>query len=146
MMAPALLQVERDLDIENSQIVLSVTIYVRLLSELHLYSHINRSAFRIGLWVVGFAFGPLVFAPLSELFGRNIVYHMSNVLYLALTVGCTIAPNTESLLVLRLLAGVGGAPLIIDDGGTITDLIAAKESGSVMAFFVYSCGPHTWSC
>ncbi len=69
---------------------------------------------------------------------------MSNVLYLALTVGCAVAPNTESLLVLRLLAGVGGAPLIID-GGTITDLIAAKERGSVMALFVYSCGPHTWS-
>jgi hypothetical protein len=36
------------------------------------------AAFCVSVYVLGFAAGPMVFAPLSEIYGRVIVYHISN--------------------------------------------------------------------
>lgn len=37
------------------------------------------ASFCVSVYVLGFAAGPMVFAPLSELYGRTIVYHFCNV-------------------------------------------------------------------
>lgn len=37
------------------------------------------ASFCVSVYVLGFAAGPMVFAPLSELYGRLIVYHVCNV-------------------------------------------------------------------
>ena len=37
------------------------------------------ASFCVSVYVLGFAAGPMVFAPLSELYGRLIVYHCCNV-------------------------------------------------------------------
>ena len=33
----------------------------------------------VSVYVLGFAAGPMVFAPLSEMYGRTVVYHTCNV-------------------------------------------------------------------
>lgn len=33
--------------------------------------------------MLGYAIGPLVFAPLSEVYGRSPIYHLGNVFYTA---------------------------------------------------------------
>lgn len=37
------------------------------------------ASFCVSVYVLGFAAGPMVFAPLSELYGRVIVYHIGNI-------------------------------------------------------------------
>lgn len=37
------------------------------------------ASFCVSVYVLGFAAGPMIFAPLSELYGRLIVYHGCNV-------------------------------------------------------------------
>jgi MFS family permease len=82
-----------------------------------------------GLQIIGFGLGPLVLAPLSEIYGRNKIYHGGNVLFTICTACCGISPNATSLLIFRLLSGVmGGAPLT-NGGGTIADLIPSNERG-----------------
>jgi MFS family permease len=46
------------------------------------------ASFVISVCLLGFALGPLAFAPLSEVHGRLVIHHLSNVLFLAFTVGC----------------------------------------------------------
>lgn len=36
-------------------------------------------SFCVSVYVLGFAAGPMIFAPMSELYGRSIVYHVCNV-------------------------------------------------------------------
>ncbi|KAJ5356763.1 hypothetical protein N7517_011372 [Penicillium concentricum] len=75
------------------------------------------STFVVSVYLLGYDFGPMILAPLSELYGRNIVYHVCNVLYLLMTIACALASNLPGFMVCRLLAGAAGsAPLFIGAG------------------------------
>jgi MFS family permease len=80
-----------------------------------------------------------VLAPLSELYGRAALYHTSNIGFLASTVACALAPNLESLIVFRFLAGSAGAAPLAIGGGTIADLIPIEQRGWVIS--IYFMGP-----
>ncbi|WVO13057.1 hypothetical protein L204_100667 [Cryptococcus depauperatus] len=89
----------------------------------------------ISLFVVGFAFGPLFWAPLSEVFGRRIVYIISYG-FLTLWSGASAGSKTVTqLLVFRFLAGFFGSSPLANAGGTITDVLNANQRGIGMAFF-----------
>lgn len=64
------------------------------------------------VFVLGFAAGPLLCAPLSEIYGRLPIYHVCNVLFVCFNIGCALAPSMNALIVFRFFAGVfGSAPL-----------------------------------
>ncbi|WVQ65222.1 uncharacterized protein L199_003395 [Kwoniella botswanensis] len=89
----------------------------------------------VSLFVVGFAFGPLFWAPFSEVFGRRYSYIIS---YFFLTVWSGAAagsPNIGSLLVFRFLAGLFGSSPLANAGGTISDVLDANQRGLGMALF-----------
>jgi MFS family permease len=69
-------------------------------------------SFVVSVYVLGFAVGPLIFAPLSELYGRVPIYHVCNVCFLAFTIACALATDLNMMIAFRFLAGVfGSAPL-----------------------------------
>ena len=93
----------------------------------------------VSVYLLGFAAGPLLIAPLSELYGRMPLYHICNTLFAILTVGCALAPSLNSEIGLRFLQGcAGSAPLAIG-GGTISDLIPQERRGKYMG--IYALGP-----
>ncbi len=93
----------------------------------------------VSIYLLGFAAGPLLIAPLSEMYGRTPLYHSCNIMFAAFTVACAVAPSMNSLIGLRFLQGcAGSAPLAIG-GGTITDLIPQERRGKYMG--LYTLGP-----
>lgn len=44
-------------------------------------SNSDLESFVVSIYIIGFVFGPLVVAPLSELYGRSIILHTTNVLF-----------------------------------------------------------------
>lgn len=85
------------------------------------------------------AFGPLLCAPMSELYGRLIVYRVTTVLFIIFTIACAFAPSLNSLIAFRFLAGsAGSAPLVLGSG-TIADCYPREQRGTAMA--VFSMGP-----
>lgn len=89
----------------------------------------------VSIYVVGFALGPLLLAPLSEIYGRLPVYHASNLLFLAFTVGCALSTRAGMFVAFRLLAGcVGGTPLVLG-GGSIADMIPPEKRGLAMTLW-----------
>ncbi|KAF2220363.1 major facilitator superfamily domain-containing protein [Elsinoe ampelina] len=97
------------------------------------------ASFVVSVYLVGYAFGPLLCAPLCELYGRAIVYQVTNVLYLGFSIGCAAAPSFNSLIGLRFLAGAAGSAPLVLGGGTIADLYKREERGAKMSIF--SMGP-----
>lgn len=100
----------------------------------------NSSSFTIGsfivsIYVLGYALGPLVIAPLSEVYGRVPVYHTCNVLFTIWTLACALAPDVGSLLFFRLCAGIAGSCPITIGGGTISDCFSQAQRGGAMALF-----------
>lgn len=89
----------------------------------------------VSVYVVGFALGPLVLAPLSETYGRLIIYHVSNVLFLAFTAGCALSTQTAMFVAFRLLAGCVGATPMVLGGGSIADIIPPERRGAAMTIW-----------
>ncbi|KAI0895627.1 bicyclomycin resistance protein [Annulohypoxylon nitens] len=110
----------------------------QVVSEFHSTS-LEIAAFVVSVYVLGFAAGPMLFAPLSEIYGRVILYHIANLGFVAFQVGCALAPTLNALIVFRFFAGVFGSVSITNGGGTIADMIVQERRGGAMA--VFSIGP-----
>ncbi|KAG5351147.1 hypothetical protein C0989_007737 [Termitomyces sp. Mn162] len=89
----------------------------------------------VTLYVLGFGIGPLVFAPLSEVFGRKPIYCVSIFFYFIFTLPGALAPNRATLIVSRGLAGVAASAPMCNVGGSVADIWAVKERGFPMAVF-----------
>ncbi|KAK3395414.1 major facilitator superfamily domain-containing protein [Sordaria brevicollis] len=89
----------------------------------------------ITVFVVGFGVGPMVFAPLSEVFGRQLIYGSTLLLAVIFVIPCAVAKNIGTLIVCRLIDGIAfSAPMTLV-GGTLADLWRNEERGVPMAAF-----------
>ena len=101
--------------------------------EFHVSSEVTTLA--LSLYVLGFAVGPVLLAPLSEYFGRQPVYIVSWFVLFIFQLPVALAPNIGTILVSRFIGGfAGGAPLT-NTGGTVSDLWTRNESGGPMAVY-----------
>ncbi|CAE6405591.1 unnamed protein product [Rhizoctonia solani] len=120
MVAPALPQISRELNLEQGSVLESMTLSV---------------------FVLAYAVGPLIFGPLSETYGRRLILQGSNLFFLAFNIACSRAKTSSQLLAFRFLAGLGGSAPLAIGGGTIADLWSPEERG--MAMSLYSLAPLT---
>jgi MFS family permease len=63
----------------------------------------------LSLYVVGFTVGPIIAAPLSELYGRRAIYWTTMPLLLTFTAIAGAANSVPLLIVMRFFAGFGGS-------------------------------------
>ncbi|KAI0426219.1 major facilitator superfamily domain-containing protein [Xylaria sp. FL1042] len=89
----------------------------------------------ITLFVVGFGVGPLAFAPLSEVYGRQVIYVSTLFVAVVFIIPCALAKNIATLLVGRAIDGIAFSAPITIIGGTLADLWRAEERGIPMAAF-----------
>ncbi|CAG7917976.1 unnamed protein product [Penicillium olsonii] len=93
----------------------------------------------ISLFVIGFAVGPLVWAPLSEIYGRRYIMIASSIGLTAFTAGAAGAQNIWSLIIIRFFAGtLGSAPFAVS-GGVIADTFPSISRG--LASGLYCAAP-----
>lgn len=97
------------------------------------------ATFVVSVYILGFAFGPLIVAPMSEYSGRLVVYNACNVLFLIFNIASALAPNLSSLIIFRFLDGVAGVAPTTIGSGTIADIMPMESRGKAMA--LWSLGP-----
>ncbi|OJD36441.1 mfs multidrug [Diplodia corticola] len=91
------------------------------------------SSFVVSVYVVAFIFGPLVFAPVSELYGRCVLLNVTNVLFLAFTVGCAVSTNMAMFIVFRFFQGLWGCVPLTLGGGIIADVIPPARRANALS-------------
>jgi EmrB/QacA subfamily drug resistance transporter len=87
-----------------------------------------------GLWVImGYLLVTatllLTFGRLADIFGRVRLYNLGFAIF---TVGsglCSIAPNGSSLVIFRLIQGIGGALIFSNNAAILTDAFPPTERG-----------------
>ncbi|KAH8927750.1 MFS general substrate transporter [Atractiella rhizophila] len=101
------------------------------------YFGVSRELLTAGLslYVLGFALGPLVWAPLSELFGRRKLFLATYAPFTFFHIGCALAKNIETLLVCRFFAGMFGSAPLTNSGGVISDMFIPRDRSLAMSFF-----------
>jgi DHA1 family bicyclomycin/chloramphenicol resistance-like MFS transporter len=65
------------------------------------------AALTLSLFLVGFAFGPVILGPLSDRFGRRPILLAGCSLFALAGIGCAVASSLPVLLFWRLLEGIG---------------------------------------
>lgn len=63
----------------------------------------------MSIFLLGYAQGPFVLAPLSEIYGRVCVLQYANLIYLAFNTACGFATTRSQMLAFRFLSGIGGS-------------------------------------
>ncbi|KAE8375946.1 major facilitator superfamily domain-containing protein [Aspergillus bertholletiae] len=91
------------------------------------------SPFLISAHIIGFATGPLLFSPLSEIYGRCPVMHISNIAFFFSCILCAVSVNVPMLAIARILLGVSGSIPNALTGGFVADLVPLEKRASSLA-------------
>lgn len=107
------------------------------IGEVMMEFHVSQRVVTLGisLFVLGFALGPLLWAPFSELYGRQVVFFGTYLAFVAFNAAAAGAPNIQGLLILRFLAAAFGSSPLTNAGGVIADMFNAQERGLAMGLF-----------
>ena len=87
------------------------------------------------LFLLGYCAGPLVFAPLSEFYGRRWVFYITFTAYLAFNFLCAFANNFPALLVGRFLTGTFASAPLSNSPGVLADIWDPIKRSNAMAVF-----------
>ncbi|TID18249.1 major facilitator superfamily protein [Venturia nashicola] len=102
-------------------------------------TNIDVKSLPIAIFVLGFGLGPLFLAPLSEEFGRRIVYTMSLALFTIFSALSALAPGVAGFLTFRFFSGLAGSTSATLGTGSVGDMFDDKTRGHAQA--AYSFGP-----
>ncbi|KAK4620102.1 Polyamine transporter 4 [Fulvia fulva] len=89
-------------------------------------------------YLLGLSFGPVIAAPVSETYGRRIVYLSALPVFAAFTIGAGFSSNITSLVVCRFFAGLVASPGLAIGSGSTADLYRPHKRAVPMAVFVTS--------
>ncbi|KAH7397955.1 major facilitator superfamily domain-containing protein [Cadophora sp. MPI-SDFR-AT-0126] len=96
------------------------------------------STLGISFYVVGLGLGTIILAPLSEFYGRRVVYIFSFGAFFMWLIPCAVAQNIETMLVSRFFDGFSGSAFLSVSGGTIGDLFLPYELSAPMMLLTAS--------
>ncbi|CAI6342492.1 unnamed protein product [Periconia digitata] len=87
------------------------------------------------LFVFGYAFGPLIFAPFSELYGRKLPLLIAAFGFSVFSVAVAVGKDLQTVLICRFFAGLfGSAPLALV-AAVFADMFDNKQRGLAIAVF-----------
>ncbi|KAM0547566.1 hypothetical protein ACHAPJ_010310 [Fusarium lateritium] len=92
----------------------------------------------VSTYLFGLSIGPLVLAPLSEMYGRRPVYIVSLFSFAILLIPSAVAPNLATILITRFMAAFMGSVVMSSAPGTLNEL--ADEETKTMYFSVWILG------
>ena len=82
-----------------------------------------------------FAIGPLLWAPLSEMYGRQLMFLITYAIMTAFNAAAAGSQNIETLIILRFFAGAFGSSPLTNAGGVIADMFTATKRGLALSVF-----------
>ncbi len=94
----------------------------------------NRAQLIVTSFVLGMGLGTLVAGPLSDTFGRRPIIIGGVALYLLAALAAWAAPSLETILVARVLQGIGAAGPRIVALAIIRDLFEGRRMAQIMSF------------
>lgn len=105
----------------------------QIMEEFHIGS--TTAVLGTSLYVFGFASGPIIWGPLSELYGRKTVLIPSSFGYVCFCFVVGAAKDIQTIMICRFFAGfIGAAPLVVAPA-SMADIFNAESRGKAMTIF-----------
>jgi DHA1 family bicyclomycin/chloramphenicol resistance-like MFS transporter len=117
MYLPAFTQIAGEFNTSTSQIALSVTSYF-----------------------IGMALGQILYGPLLDRFGRKPPLYAGLSVFIIASMGCTIAPDVESLIAVRFFQALGGSVAWVAAVAMVRDFFKVEESAKIFSLLILIIG------
>lgn len=110
---------------------LATDIYIPSMPEIGrlLAASFGEVQLTLSAFLIGFAIGQLVYGPISDRYGRKPVLLATLVVFSAASAACAVAPNIETLIVVRGLQALGGSGAVVIARAIVRDLYAGARAG-----------------
>ncbi len=94
----------------------------------------------LGLSVLlcGFGLGPLIWAPLSEIFGRKPAVLIPYFLAAVFSFGTATAKDIQTIIITRFFAGFFGSAPVTNTGGVLGDIWSPTERGTAIVGYAFA--------
>jgi DHA1 family bicyclomycin/chloramphenicol resistance-like MFS transporter len=123
----------------------AIDMYLPALPAIGQSLHADVRQVQLSLMVFFLALGlcQLVYGPLSDLFGRKPPLYVGLALFALGSVGCALAPDIQTLIMLRFVAGVGACAGMVIPRAIVRDLHTGAEATRLMSLLmlVFSVSP-----
>ena len=92
---------------------------------------------------ISLAVGQIIYGPLSDMYGRKPPLYFGLALFAASSVGCALAPDVQTLIVLRFIQGLGASAGMVIPRAVVRDLHTGHDAARLMALLmlVFSVSP-----
>lgn len=92
----------------------------------------------LSLFVAGYGLGPMLWSPMSEIpqIGRNPIYLVTLLIFVALQAPTALASNFGMLLAFRFITGFFGSPVLATGGASLGDIWAPKKRAYAISIWV----------
>lgn len=91
-------------------------------------------------YFVGLASGQLFYGPLMDRFGRKRPLYAGLSIYIVTSFICGLAPNVESLIIIRFIQALGACSAGVGAFAMVRDLFDPKESAKVLSTLILILG------
>ncbi|KAK6459978.1 major facilitator superfamily domain-containing protein [Scheffersomyces coipomensis] len=118
---------------------ISGNIYIPLLPLLQDVFHVSATTINgtVSVFMITFAFAPLLWASWADFGGRKILYSVSLVFFILANILLAVVPaNIGALYVLRIVQAFGASSVISLGAGTVADLFSPKDRGKAISIFM----------
>ncbi|KAG2168240.1 hypothetical protein VTO58DRAFT_100958 [Aureobasidium pullulans] len=89
----------------------------------------------ISMYIIGFAVGPLIWAPTSEVWGRRISMLPAMVALALFSIGTAVGKNAQTMIICRFFSGVFGSAPVSNVSAALGDIWPPKSRGVAMTFY-----------
>ena len=92
---------------------------------------------------ISLAIGQIIYGPLSDMYGRKPPLYFGLALFAVSSVGCALAPDVQTLIVLRFVQGLGASAGMVIPRAVVRDLHTGADAAHLMALLmlVFSVSP-----
>ena len=116
------------------------SVYSPAIQQISKEFHVGTEVSLLGLSVLlcGFGLGPLIWAPLSEVYGRKTAVLVPYFLAAVFSFGTATAKDIQTIVITRFFAGFFGSAPVTNTGGVLGDIWAPTQRGTAIVGYAFA--------
>jgi MFS family permease len=115
-------------------------VYAPAITQVATEYHVSNEVSLLGIsfLLMGFGLGPLLWAPLSEVYGRKPAVLAPYFIAGCFSFGTATAKDIQTILITRFFAGLFGSAPVTNTGGVLGDIWSPGQRGTAIVGYAFA--------